>query len=111
MSEIPGITENEFNDIELVASKAMREWERGYVCQDINVRHHISWWIAQEAHRRATEAERERCALLIEQNMLCGPDGVEVIRPRDDTGNKVGLAYSEAIRAPSTPNQAEAGKP
>lgn len=46
------LTEDDFNEIELAASKKMREWERGYVCQDINVRHHISWWIMQEAYHR-----------------------------------------------------------
>ena len=46
------LTEEDFSEIELVASKKMREWERGYVCQDINVRHHISWWIMQEAYAR-----------------------------------------------------------
>lgn len=46
------LTEEDFADIELAASKAMREWERGYYCQDINVRHHISWWIMQETARR-----------------------------------------------------------
>ncbi|MBX4941148.1 hypothetical protein [Rhizobium binae] len=44
------LTEGDFADIELAASKAMREWERGYVCQDINVRHHISWWVMREAY-------------------------------------------------------------
>lgn len=46
------LTEEDFAEIELAASKAMREWERGYVCQDTNVRHHISWWIMQESYRR-----------------------------------------------------------
>lgn len=46
------LKEEDYADIELAASKAMREWERGYYCQDINVRHHISWWIMQEAYRR-----------------------------------------------------------
>ena len=52
------LTEEDFNDIEIAASKAMREWERGYVCQDINIRHHISWWIALETNRRANEWRR-----------------------------------------------------
>lgn len=46
------LSEEDFSEIELVASKKMREWERSYVCQDINVRHHISWWIMQEAYAR-----------------------------------------------------------
>ena len=46
------LTEDDFADIELVAGKAMREWERGYYCRDINVRHYISWWIMQEAYQR-----------------------------------------------------------
>lgn len=49
------LTEEDFADIELAASKAMREWERGYYCRDINVRHHISWWIMQEAYRRGRQ--------------------------------------------------------
>lgn len=46
------LTEEDFADIEMAAAKAMREWECGYYCQDINVRHHISWWVMQEAYRR-----------------------------------------------------------
>lgn len=49
------LTEEDFAVIELAASKAMREWERGYVCQDINVRHHISWWIMHEAYKRGRQ--------------------------------------------------------
>ena len=46
------LTEEDFAEIELAASKAMRKWERGYACQDINVRHCISWWIMEEAYAR-----------------------------------------------------------
>jgi len=49
------LTEEDFAKIELAASKAMREWERDYFCQDINVRHHISWWIMQEAYARGRQ--------------------------------------------------------
>jgi hypothetical protein len=41
----------------------------------------------------------EKCAEVIEQNMLCGPGGVKGIYPRTNPGNKVGLAYATAIRA------------
>ena len=57
MGELESITEDEFNDIEIAAAKAMREWERGYVCQDINVRHNVGWWIAQEAARRESQKD------------------------------------------------------
>jgi hypothetical protein len=46
------LTLENFAEIELAASKAMRKWERGYACQDINVRHCISWWIMEEAYAR-----------------------------------------------------------
>jgi hypothetical protein len=44
-------------------------------------------------------AERERCAKIIEDNMLCDwPPGTETLHPRTNPGNKVGLAYAAAIR-------------
>lgn len=49
------LTEEDFAEIELIASKSMREWERDYACQDINVRHHMSWWVMQEAYRRGRQ--------------------------------------------------------
>lgn len=52
---------------------------------------------------RAIMAERDRCAALIEANMLVeGSNGVEMIIPRSNPGNKVGFAYAAAIRR-STP--------
>lgn len=47
---------------------------------------------------QALAAERERAAKIIDDNMLVGPDGVEKIIPRGNSGNKVGLAYAAAIR-------------
>lgn len=45
-------------------------------------------------------AERERCAKLIEDNMLVEPHtGVEKLIPRSNPGNKVGFAYAAAIRS------------
>ena len=47
-------------------------------------------------------AERERCAGIIEANMLCGgSDGTEVLHPRTNPGNKTGLTYAAAIAPPS----------
>ena len=44
-------------------------------------------------------AERERCAKLVEANMLVGNDEMgETIIPRSNPGNKVGFAYARAIR-------------
>lgn len=46
-------------------------------------------------------AEREACASIIDDHMLCGDDYVleESLLPRKlNPGNKVGLAYSAAIR-------------
>lgn len=49
---------------------------------------------------RAIMAERERCAKIIEDNMLVDwPAGSESIIPRSNSGNKVGLAYATAIRS------------
>lgn len=50
----------------------------------------------------------EEAAAIIEANMLCGADS-EVLLPRSNPGNKVGLAYAVAIRAliPSEPHDAE----
>jgi len=43
---IPRISEeDEFASIEKEASKRMREWSRNYMCQDINIRHSINYWI------------------------------------------------------------------
>jgi len=48
----------------------------------------------------AVAAEREACAKLIEDQMLCDDtDGSEVLMPRTNPGNKVGFAYAAAIRA------------
>jgi len=44
------------------------------------------------------QAERERCARIIEDNMLVGEDREETLLPRTNPGNKVGLAYAAAIR-------------
>lgn len=41
----------------------------------------------------------EEAAALIEANMLCGPEGTEVLLPRSNNGNKLGLAYAAAIRS------------
>ncbi|THK38129.1 hypothetical protein EHS39_11640 [Ensifer sp. MPMI2T] len=54
------LTEDDFAEIELAASRAMREWERGYVCQDIRLQNHISWWIMQETAKRVAATEYER---------------------------------------------------
>ena len=51
--------------------------------------------------RLAVEGERERATRIIEQNMLCtGPDGTEILLPRTNSGNMIGLAYAAAIRRP-----------
>lgn len=41
----------------------------------------------------------ERAASIVEANMLCEPHGDEVLHPRTNPGNKVGLAYATAIRS------------
>lgn len=46
---------------------------------------------------KGLKAEREKCAKLIEDNMLVGEE-VESLIPRTNPGNKVGLAYAAAIR-------------
>ncbi|GGA99967.1 hypothetical protein GCM10011491_30260 [Brucella endophytica] len=49
------------------------------------------------------EQALEEAARLIDENMLCGVE-CEVLLPRTNPGNKVGLVYAEAIRAlKSTP--------
>lgn len=48
----PEITEDEFYEIEEAAARKMREWERGYYCQDIRIQHHMAWWIAKEVEAR-----------------------------------------------------------
>lgn len=53
----------------------------------------------QDAVAKAVEAEREACAAIIDANMLVGPDGVELLMPRTNPGNKLGLAYAAAIRS------------
>jgi hypothetical protein len=56
--------------------------------------------IADECDEAANAilAERERCAKIIEDNMLVGDGNEESIIPRTNPGNKVGLAYAAAIR-------------
>lgn len=45
----------------------------------------------------------EAAAVIVESNMLCrNNDGSEVILPRTNPGNKLGLAYAAAIRAAAT---------
>lgn len=64
-------------------------------------------WKAWEARATAAEAilaetrkkAMEEAAALIEANMLCGPEGTEVLLPRTNNGNKLGFAYAAAIRA------------
>lgn len=49
---------------------------------------------------QAAKAEAyEEAAKVISDNMLCtGPDGSELFLPRGTSGNRVGLAYANAIR-------------
>jgi hypothetical protein len=47
----------------------------------------------------AIAEERERAARIVESSMLCGDEHCEVLKPRDNPGNKLGLAYAAAIRA------------
>lgn len=116
-------TEDDFADIELASSKAMREWERRYVCQDINVRHHISWWIMQETARRVALSSRpaigegSRVEGLIETNRRMvalwseiaedGPEGNEplgeVIRTLSKTTDA--LEALSALRSPPEPER------
>ena len=37
--------EPEFEEILEEASKRMRKWSRSYMCQDINIRHGLDYWI------------------------------------------------------------------
>ncbi len=54
--------------------------------------------------------EREACVRIITENMLCdGDDGVEVLMPRSNPGNDVGLAYADAIRSRPRPSAPEKG--
>ncbi len=47
----------------------------------------------------AKAEEREACATIIQENMLCSDShGVEVLLPRGGSGNEVGFAYAAAIR-------------
>ena len=63
------------------------------------------------AVQAAVDAEREACAALIEANMLVGPGGVELLRPRTNPGNNLGFAYAAAIRARTArgPTEGEMG--
>lgn len=65
-----------------------------------------------EAEAAASSARRRallEAAEIVEENMLCGSDGEEVLRPRGDSGNKVGFAFAAAIRQLAEPNADEAG--
>lgn len=54
----------------------------------------------QAAMNAAIALVLEEAAKVIDDNMLCSdPDGTEVLMERGNSGNKVGLAYSAAIRA------------
>lgn len=59
----------------------------------------VAWDQCVESSRKARSGALEEAAQLIEQNMLCSPDGVEGIYPRSNPGNTVGLSYASAIRA------------
>lgn len=37
--------EEEFDEIYQEANKRCREFSRGYVCQDINIRHGVDYWV------------------------------------------------------------------
>lgn len=50
-----------------------------------------------QAEERGREAERDRCAKLIEGNMIVGERADKLI-PRGNSGNTIGLAYAAAIR-------------
>ena len=54
--------------------------------------------IIARALAAAEQRGMERAARIVEQNMLCGDDVNEVLLPRTNPGNKVGLAYAAAIR-------------
>jgi hypothetical protein len=58
-----------------------------------------AWDECDKSYRRARSKALEQAAKLIEDNMLCVPNGVEGIYPRSNPGNRVGLAYAAAIRA------------
>lgn len=71
------------------------------------------WALVEEAaaeiqrlrdERLSARAEAfERAAQIIDSNMLCeDAAGNEVMHPRTNPGNKVGLAYAAAIRAEAT---------
>jgi hypothetical protein len=54
--------------------------------------------------------EREEGIRIITENMLCnGDDGIEVLMPRTNTDNDVGLAYADAIRARPLPDVISGG--
>lgn len=59
----------------------------------------VAWDQCVESSRTARAGALEEAAQLIEQNMLCSPDGVEGIYPRSNPGNTVGFSYASAIRA------------
>lgn len=60
--DVPEITEDSFYEIEEAAAKKMREWERGYVCQDIRIQHSMVWWVAKEVEARMRAALSEEVA-------------------------------------------------
>lgn len=62
------------------------------------VRHCPDIDAAEATVAAAIMQERERCAMLVEQNMLCEGDGGEVLRPRSNACNRIGMAYADAIR-------------
>jgi hypothetical protein len=59
----------------------------------------VAWDQCVESSRKARASALEEAAQLIDNNMLCSPDGVEGVYPRSNPGNTVGFAYAVAIRA------------
>jgi len=58
--------------------------------------------VLRKAIDAAIDETLEEAAKLIEDNMLCGLGRIEMLLPRGNLGNNVGLAYAAAIRALKT---------
>lgn len=51
--------EPEFEEILEEASLRMRRWSRHYMCQDINIRHGLEYWVYQVTKERLSKASEE----------------------------------------------------
>lgn len=81
-------------------------WEAAYKAANAKFDPYTRAYVADIASAILAAEKRgeERGAHIIEANMLCSDrEGLEVLRPRGTSGNKVGLAYAAAIRKRGEP--------